>query len=316
MLMKTSLQRSPVLLLLVLLLGALPCFSNAHGSTPQTKATQLASIDQQIKTLQGLLEQFDKGDSYIVPVPSLPGGLLVVSKDQVVNTMTTEVLLGDIDASEVPTMISALKQFSDQAAATARHKISQLMALRDKILNPTGARPTGYFRLKEGYPKFLNQMKSGPGYTFDYEVGTSVTIHYTEFNTTSGNPVEDFTMSCSSSGLGATTLEAGKQMDITLDGTWNYSTDAGRFDGFGPNFNWRGTWISLLDAQPRHGSLGAWDSAALWLGRFTSGIVYSSDHRKISIKLANSGTAGRDYTVMLDFGKYGQLVWTYEWVPF
>lgn len=307
-----------------LLFALLVAASIMPSSASQDRSSDIKSIDQEIQYLQFLLAKYDKGDYYLVGITGFETALIAVSKDEIANSIATMVLLGRLPSSRVAATIRALKQFSDQSVVTIKGRIAELKALRLQILNPpkpsvkpgSGA-AKGYFRLKPGFPKFVNQAQNGPGFTFDYNVsGNTVSIHYNEVNRTTGKTLEDFTMTCTFSGMGKTTLDGGEELAIILDGTWTYATDREMYDGFGPSVDWRGAWISLLDAQPRHGALGANDSSALWLGRYTSGKVYDSDHRKITVKLAKSGTSGTEYTYLLNFGRYGQLLWTYEWVAF
>lgn len=262
----------------------------------------------------------------------LRGMIVAVPREAIANDIARRVMMGEIAPSHAARYGQFVGQMSKVLAALLKKEIENLRAERRFVAQkleaargggpkpttpPGGAKASGYWRLKEGYPRIkakeecatLNQSHMRADLSAS---DSSITVDYAALHGSTKEVTHGFTIQVDYAGLGKVSYDAGEETTFTLSGSWSYTKDGGGLNAAYPVLGYTGG-VSVTRAEPRHGNLSAAGSAQLWLGRVSSGDALS-DKREITLKIPG---AGKEFSLDIGISGYGgagMVTWVYEWV--
>lgn len=266
------------------------------------------------------------------------GMIVAVPRDVVANDIARRVITGDIAPSHAARYGQYVAQMSKVLALLLKREIENLRAERRFVAQklesargggpkPTtppgattggGAKASGYWRLKEGYPKVkakeecatLNQSNMRADLSAS---DSSITVDYAALHGSTKEVTHSFTIQVDYTGLGKVSYEAGEETRFTLSGTWSYGKDGGGLNAAYPVLGYTGG-VAVTEAEPRRGNRSAASCAQLWLGRVSGGDALS-DKREITLKMPGPGKEFSLDIGISGYGGAGMVTWVYEWVP-
>jgi hypothetical protein len=269
---------------------------------------------------------------------TLRGTIVAVPRQSVADDIALAAMRGEIKPREVAedartmarmskALAVVLRRQTEDLRAERRFTAAKLQAARQAGAKPTvkpgattttgGSKTSGYWRLKEGYPKTktlqecpsLNQSHMRA----DLSAGdSSITVEWAALHGSTKAVTHSFTIQVDFAGLGKVNYDPGEETTFTLRGSWTYGTDGGGLNAAYPVLGYSGG-VSVVSAEPRRGNRSAADCAQLWLGRVSGGDSLS-DSREIKLKIPASG---KEFTLDIGIANYGGpslVTWVYEWV--
>ncbi len=327
----------------------------ASGQTRLTRQEEIDAVDRQIKYTLSALQKRDSGDYYLTLAifdadgltvagsdwdealrrmrradPRMPMIAVPISKEALIDEIARRVFLGEITAERGSQIAARLRSASDILADGLKEQLRGLRLLRQRLIDrsqsrretkpttPTTPRSTGYWRLRDGYPKFKQKEQCATliqsNTKTDLQAGSSsITIDYADLHGSTKQVTHAFNIEVTFDGLGKTTYDPGEESTFVLEGTWSWTKDGGGYTAAYPVLGYSGG-VSIVKAEPRHGNTSAAGSAQLWIGRSSSSFT-ATDKRTITFKVP---TTGKEFTLDMGVGSYGGaglVTWAYEWVP-
>lgn len=311
-------------------LAAVLLSASAPGQELSLEEKAIKAVEAEQELIRDILRRTESDDVFIimagVVAPERVKSTMTIpvtfTKEQLINRLVLRVFTGDMSPEEMAKFAASARSETRKAREAMRKRLVDLNELLVKI--KTGRRPApadsqsrGYWRLKDGYPRFKTKEQCATlvqkNTRTELSVGSSaISIDYADLHGSTKEVTHSFSLYVTFSDLGKATYNPGEESTFALEGSWTWNKDGGGYTAGYPVLGYTGG-VAILKAEPRHGNLSAADSAQLWLGRGSSSFN-ASDQRTITFKVPSSG---KEFTLDMGVGGYGGaglVTWAYEWV--